>query len=221
MSITQVNNNGESSLSGQMSHLNTHAHSDTNHISLEEAIAQRTLSEERWLKEVYQGGRVPQLTLRAILIGGVLGSLMSISNLYTSLKIGWAFGVAITACVLSYVIWNVIRAVFPKTSPMSILENNCMQSTASAAGYSTGATIGTAFGALFLITGHHTDWRLLLIWTLVTAALGVFLAVPMKRQMINREQLPFPSGIAAAETLRSLYGQCLEAVQQAYALVAA
>ena len=41
---------------------------------------------------------------------------------------------------------------------MTILENNCMQSTASAAGYSTGGTIGTAFGALLLIEGVHQPW---------------------------------------------------------------
>ena len=34
------------------------------------------------------------------------------------------------------------------------------------------------------------------------AVLGVTMAVPMKRQMINVEQLRFPSGIAAAETLQ-------------------
>lgn len=177
--------------------------------------------EVHWYRTVYLGDKMPQLTLRAVLIGGVLGALMSISNLYTTLKVGWSFGVAITACVLSYVLWKIVRSLFPSVSDMSVLENNCMQSTASAAGYSTGATIGTAFGALLLITGHHIGWQTVLIWTLVTALIGVFLAVPMKRQMVNIEQLPFPSGIAAAETLRSLHGQCLEAVQQAYALVAA
>ena len=51
--------------------------------------------------------------------------------------------------------------------------------------------------------------------------MGVLLAIPMKRQMINHEQLPFPSGIAAATTLRSLYSEGVDAVRQAYALVAA
>ena len=174
-----------------------------------------------WLKTVYQGDTVPQLTVRAVIMGGLLGSIMSISNLYTTLKLGWAFGVAITACVLSFVIWNSLRKLLPVLTPMSILENNCMQSTASAAGYSTGATIGTAFGAYLLITGEHVPWNILLPFTLVTALLGVFLAVPMKRQMINHEQLPFPSGIAAAETLRSLYAKSRDAVYQAYALVGA
>jgi OPT family oligopeptide transporter len=177
------------------------------------------ITEEEWFEKVYQGKHVPQLTFRAVLIGGILGSLMSISNLYTSIKVGWAFGVAITACVLSYTFWGGLRLLDRKLTPMTILENNCMQSTASAAGYSTGATIGTAFGALLLISGEHVAWPVLLLWTFLTAGLGVFLAVPLKRKMINQEQLPFPSGIAAAETLRSLYGRSKEAISQARALV--
>ena len=175
----------------------------------------------KWYREVYQGDKVPQLTFRAVIMGGILGSLMSVSNLYTTIKLGWAFGVAITACVLSFVIWRSIRLVFPRVSEMTILENNCMQSTASAAGYSTGTTIATAFGAYLLITGKQIGWEIVSIWTLITALVGVLLAVPMKRQMINKEQLKFPSGMAAAETLKSLYGGSKEAVYQAYSLVGA
>jgi len=179
-------------------------------------------TDEEWFANVYQGDKVPQLTLRAVLMGGVLGSLMSVSNLYTSIKVGWSFGVAITACVLSFAIWNSFVALSGnRLKRMSLLENNCMQSTASAAGYSTGATVGTAFGALLLITAKHVDWKILLPWTFVTAALGVFLAVPLKRQMINQEKLAFPSGIAAAETLKSLYAESREAILQARSLIAA
>lgn len=180
-----------------------------------------------WYTYYYQGDKIPQLTWRAVLMGGILGMFMSLSNLYTTLKLGWSFGVAITACVLSYVIWNALRTVFRGVTPMSILENNCMQSTASAAGYSTGATVGTAFGALLLMAAPGTDslklhpWYILLPFVFFTAALGVFMAIPMKRQMVNYEQLKFPSGIAAAETLRSLYSQGRVALHKAYSLVIA
>ncbi|MEY2409790.1 MAG: hypothetical protein QOF48_2460 [Verrucomicrobiota bacterium] len=181
-----------------------------------------------WFAHVYAGDQQRQLTLRAVLMGGVLGMFMSISNLYTTLKLGWSFGVAITSCVLSYVIWNGIRALSGgRVSQMSLLENNCMQSTASAAGYSTGATVGTAFGALLLtqMDGARTyetqPWMMLVPFVFLTAALGVFLAIPMKRQMINYEQLKFPSGIAAAETLRSLYSKGREAILKAYSLIGA
>jgi putative OPT family oligopeptide transporter len=177
-----------------------------------------------WYTHVYRGDRVPQLTLRAVAMGAMLGMLMSVSNLYTVLKVGWSFGVAITSCVLSFVIWNALRALSAgRLAPMSILENNCMQSTASAAGASTGTTVGTCFGALLLLDPlhRHFSWPIVASFTLATGALGVFLAIPMKRQMINQEQLPFPSGIAAATTLRSLYTRGDEALRKAYALVAA
>jgi putative OPT family oligopeptide transporter len=169
------------------------------------------------------GDRMPQLTVRAVVMGAVLGMLMSVSNLYTTLKVGWSFGVAITSCVLSFVIWNAIRTLFGgRLSNMSVLENNCMQSTASAAGYSTGSTIATAFGALLLLDPlhRHQPWMVVASFTLVTGAMGVWLAIPMKRQMINQEQLPFPSGIAAATTLRSLYSRSGDALRKAYALIA-
>jgi len=179
-------------------------------------------SEADWYRHVYQGDQVPQLTLRAVLMGAALGMLMSAANLYTTLKIGWSFGVAITSCVLSYVIWNSFRLVSGgRLSAMSILENNCMQSTASAAGFSTGSTVATAFGALLLLEGYQQPVWIVATFTLLTGALGVFLAIPLKRQMINQEKLAFPSGTAAAVTLRSLHARGIEAVRKAYVLVGA
>lgn len=178
--------------------------------------------DRHWYQHVYQGDHMPQLTLRAVLMGGILGMLMSVSNLYTVLKVGWSFGVAITACVMSFVIWNAFRLLTAgRVSQMSLLENNCMQSTASAAGYSTGTTVATAFGALLLLDPQHRHqpWLALAGYVLATAGMGVFLAIPMKRQMINQEQLPFPSGIAAATTLKSLYSKGGDAIRKAYSLV--
>lgn len=178
--------------------------------------------DRHWYRTMYQGDRMKQLTPRAIIMGAGLGMLMSISNLYTTLKVGWSFGVAITSCVISFVIWNAIVALGRgRVSRMTILENNCMQSTASAAGASTGATIATAFGAMLILdpAHRHQPWYAVASFTLATAAMGVFLAIPMKRQLINQEQLPFPSGIAAAATLRSLYSRGGEALKKAYSLL--
>lgn len=186
-----------------------------------------------WFKYVYQGDKMKQLTVRSVLMGGILGMLMAASNLYTSLAIGWGFGVAITASVMSYVIWNLVRAASAGgISKMSVLENNCMASTASAAGYSTGSTIATMFGALLLlaepgpgqtaadITSRSIQpvW-VIVLFTLCTGLMGVFLAIPLKRQMINHEQLRFPSGVAAAETLKNLFSDAKDAVKKAYMLI--
>jgi putative OPT family oligopeptide transporter len=163
--------------------------------------------ERQWYEHVYRGhGDVMrQLTWRAVLMGSILGGFLSLTNLYIGLKAGWGFGVAITACILSYAIWTTLYRLGLARTPMTILENNCMQSTASSAGYSTGGTLISAFAAYLLLTGEPLSLPLLLAWVFFLALLGVTMAIPMKRQMINVEQLRFPSGIAAAETLRALH----------------
>jgi uncharacterized oligopeptide transporter (OPT) family protein len=174
-----------------------------------------------WLEHVYAGDGVPQLTWRSVLTGAVIGGLMALSNLYTTVKLGWAFGVTITSCVLAYTFFQGLRGLTGgRLRPLTMLENNCMQSTASAAGYSTGGTVGTAFGALLLMSGRHEPWTVLTLFVFFTAALGVWLAVPLKRQMINHEQLTFPSGVATAEVTRRLYEGGREAAQKAWLLLA-
>src|ERR1700756_3531413 len=93
--------------------------------------------ELHWYKNVYQGDSMPQLTVRAILMGSVLGGFMALSNLYVGLKTGWGLGVQLTACILSFAIYKTLMTIFPRLfkTEMSLLENNCMQSTASSAGY--------------------------------------------------------------------------------------
>ena len=111
--------------------------------------------ERLWFETVYKGrgDSMPQLTWRAVLMGSVLGGVLSLTNLYIGLKSGWGFGVAITAAILSYSIWTTFHKLGWVRTPMTILENNCMQSTASAAGYSTGTTLVSAFSAFILING--------------------------------------------------------------------
>jgi uncharacterized oligopeptide transporter (OPT) family protein len=164
--------------------------------------------EREWYETVYQGDNMPQLTLRSVIMGSILGAFLSLQNLYVGLKTGWGLGVAITSCILSFTIWKSLRKVFPRwvRTDMSILENNAMQSTASSAGYSTGGTIVSAISAYLLVNGVHMTYGLLSAWVFFLAVLGVTMAIPMKRQMINIERLKFPSGIAAAETLKSLHG---------------
>ncbi len=179
--------------------------------------------ERQWFEQVYtgRGDSMLQLTWRAVIMGSVLGGVLSLTNLYIGLKTGWGFGVAITACILSYSIWTVFHQIGLVKTQMTILENNCMQSTASSAGYSTGGTLVSAFAAYILMNGHPLPIPLMLAWVFFLAVLGVTMAIPMKRQMINVEQLRFPSGIAAAETLRSLYSHGDQAMRSAKSLAIA
>jgi putative OPT family oligopeptide transporter len=176
--------------------------------------------ERHWYEEVYRGrgDSMAQLTWRAVLMGSCLGGVLSLTNLYIGLKAGWGFGVAITASILSYAIWTSLLKVGLARTPMTILENNCMQSTASSAGYSTGGTLVSAFAAYIIVNHQSMSVPLMLAWVFFIAVLGVTMAIPMKRQMINIEQLRFPSGVAAAETLRALHAKSSEGLRAAQAL---
>lgn len=176
--------------------------------------------ERQWYEKCYlgRGDTIKQLTWRAIIMGSVLGGVLSLTNIYIGLKAGWGFGVAITACILSYAIWTMLYKIKIAKTPMTILENNCMQSTASAAGYSTGGTLVSAFAAYILLYNETLPLSIMLAWVFFLAVLGVTMAVPMKRQMINAEQLRFPSGIAAAETLRALHATGQKGMRAARAL---
>jgi OPT family oligopeptide transporter len=101
---------------------------------------------------------------------------------------------------------------------MTVLENNCMQSTASSAGMSTGGTLISAFAAFIMLNGHALPLPLTFAWVFFLAILGVTMAIPMKKQMINIEQLRFPSGVAAAETLRALHSHGQKGMRAAKAL---
>ncbi|UQT43311.1 OPT/YSL family transporter [Akkermansia muciniphila] len=165
--------------------------------------------EQQWYDQVYlgSGDRMKQLTWRAVIVGMLLGSILSLTNLYANLKMGWSFGVALTAGIISFALWNAFVRLGISKSPMTILENTCMQSAASSAGYSTGGTLTSAVAALLLLTGQHMPLGTTFAWIFFIAVLGVTMAIPMKRQMINIEQIRFPDSIATAETLKVLYSE--------------
>ncbi len=64
--------------------------------------------EAEWYARAYRRD-APQLTLRAVLMGTVLGFFLSFTNVYIGLKTGWFLGVNLTACILSYAIWQTFQ----------------------------------------------------------------------------------------------------------------
>ncbi len=188
----------------------------------------RDMDEKEWYDKIYRGEDVPQLTLRAVGMGSLLGFLLAFTNLYIGLKTGWGLGVAITACILAYAISNALVAAGVAKTRLTVLETNCMQSTASAAGYSTGSTMVSAIPALLMLSatdanpkGEHLPAVLIGFTIFTLGVLGTVMAIPMKRNLINQERLTFPSGTAAAVTLQSLYSAGDAAIRKANALMTA
>ena len=180
--------------------------------------------EAEWYARAYRHDS-PQLTVRAVAMGTGLGFFLAFTNVYIGLKTGWFLGVNLTACILSFAVWTSLARVGLVKGRMSILESACAVSTASSAGYATGFLTITAVPAMLLLTvteqspgGTNIKWPALALWIFFLAALGVVLAIPMKRNMINREKLKFPSGTAAAVTLQGLYSNGKEALERARVL---
>lgn len=145
-----------------------------------------------------------QLTARALVVGALLGAVMGLSNLYVGLKLGLGVAVVITASLLGWACIAGARRLGLVRAPLGPLELVTLASTASAAGYSTGVNLATAASAHAMVTGHHIPTLTLVAWTLAVAGLGLAIAGPLARQLVHREDLPFPTGRAVAELVRGL-----------------
>lgn len=160
------------------------------------------LKDQWWLDNVYRGS-MPQLTLRSAATGMVLGAVLSLTNLYVGIKTGWALGVGITSVILSFALWKLL-AKLGIGQEMTILENNAMQSIATAAGYMTGPLIGS-MGAYMIITGQMIPLWQMVTWMIGLSLLGVLFAFPLKKKFINDEQHPFPEGRACGYVMEGLH----------------
>lgn len=177
------------------------------------------VTDEHWYAAVHRPEE-RQFTVRAVVFGCVIGSVLSAANLYTGLTIGITYGASITAAISGWLLFRLWRGLVPG-SAFSVLENNTMQTAASAAAAMAGAGMVTAVPALMLVTKRSLSLLEVAAWLVSAALLGVLFAIPLKRQMINRENLKFPSGIAAAETTLALHGEGTSGTQKAVALMAA
>ena len=161
----------------------------------------RAQKDRWWFANVYRGD-MPQLTLRSALTGFVLGGLLSVTNLYVAAKTGWTLGVGLTSVILAFAIYRTFSRLGARD--MTILENNCVQSIATAAGYMT-MPLTSGLAAYMWATNSVLPWWQILCFTTVLSVLGVLVAFPMKRRFVNDEQHPFPEGRACGVVLDALY----------------
>lgn len=138
--------------------------------------------------------RLPELTVRGMILGAILTVIFTASNVYLGLKVGLTFSSAIPAAVIS-------MAVLKMAKNSNILENNMVQTQASAA--------GTLSAIIFIIPGMLMIgyWQGFEFWqTLLVSAcggcLGVLFTIPLRRAMVVHSDLAYPEGVAAAEILK-------------------
>lgn len=156
-----------------------------------------------------------QLTIRALGTGMILGGLLSICNVYTGLKIGWGLNMSITGILLAFVLWRSISQISAgRVSMMNRLENNINQSACSAAGAISSAGLVSAIPAVTMLEGTVFPWWQLVLWMSSVCFVGIAIAMGLRRQMIIRDKLPFPSGLACAEALKEIYNTGAEAARR-------
>ncbi|RZJ10950.1 MAG: OPT family oligopeptide transporter [Rubrivivax sp.] len=162
----------------------------------------RAQKDEWWFKNIFRGD-MAQLTLRSGFTGFLLGGILSATGLYIGAKTGIAIGVGLTSVILAFALFRALHAS-GFAQDFTILENNCTQSIATAAGYVI-TPLFSSLAAYMLVTGVIPTWWQLMIWIFVVALIGVLLAFPLKRRFINEDQAPFPEGRACGVVLDSLY----------------
>ncbi|MDY2685615.1 MAG: oligopeptide transporter, OPT family [Selenomonadaceae bacterium] len=135
-----------------------------------------------------------ELTVRGMILGAILTVIFTASNVYLGLKVGLTFSSAIPAAVIS-------MAILKMAKGSNILENNMVQTQASAA--------GTLSAIIFIIPGMLMIgyWQGFEFWqTLLVSAcggcLGVLFTIPLRRAMVVHSDLAYPEGVAAAEILK-------------------
>lgn len=137
---------------------------------------------------------IRELTVRAIILGGLITLVFTAANVYLGLKVGLTFATSIPAAVIS-------MAVLRRLQNHSITENNIVQTIASAAG--TLSAIIFVLPGLIMI-GWWTGfpyWTTMLV-CLIGGILGVLYSIPLRRALVTGSDLPFPEGVAAAEVLK-------------------
>jgi len=162
----------------------------------------RTQKDEWWFRNVYRGD-MPQLTVRSALTGFLLGGVLAATAMYIGAKTGISIGVGLTAVILAFALYRIMASI-GIAKDFTILENNCTQSIATAAGYMIGPMIAS-LSAYMLVTGRIIPWWHMIVWMCIVSVIGVLVAFPMKRRFINEEQLPFPEGRASGVVLDALY----------------
>jgi len=164
---------------------------------------------QKYLAE--QASQPQNFTLRGVLVGLAIGVVICFSNMYFGLQTGWVSGMAMPSALIGFAYFKVVARTLKL--PFTPVENVLVQSVAGSVGT---MPLGCGFVGVipalnYLLTEEENGplnislWRLI-VWSLGICFFGVVFAVPLRKEMIIREKLKFPSGTATALLIRVLHG---------------
>ncbi|QXH53481.1 OPT/YSL family transporter [Pseudomonas fakonensis] len=162
-----------------------------------------------------------ELSPRAVLTGAVLGILLTPSNVYAGLKIGWSFNMSIIALLVGFALWQGLARGASTRPAWTLHESNINQTVASAAASIVSGGLVAPIPAYTLLTGHQLDPLPMMAWVFSVSFLGIWIAWYLRPALLNDHGLKFPEGMATLETLQQIYNQGREAVARIKVLCSA
>src|SRR5258707_7842371 len=145
--------------------------------------------------------RLAEFTLRAVVMGVLLGMLFGASSLYLVLKVGLKVSASIPVAVIAITLFRLASKAGVRDS--TILENNIVQ-TAGSAGESIAFGLGVTMPAI-LILGFDLEIARVLLVAVLGGLLGILMMIPLRRTLIvaRHGELKYPEGTACAEVLKA------------------
>ncbi len=139
----------------------------------------------------------PELTVRAVVLGALLGVVFGAASTYLALRVGLTVSASVPIAVIA------IAVLRRRNGSRAILEHNIAQTTGSA-GESVAAAVAFSIPALIFL-GYPLEIGPTTLIALTGGVLGVLMMVPLRRYLIVKEHetLRYPEGRACAEILEA------------------
>lgn len=158
-----------------------------------------------------------ELTARALLTGLLLGALLTPSNVYSGLKIGWSFNMSVIALLVGFAFWQSVSSTFGRPR-WTLLESNITQTTASSCASIISGGLVAPIPAYTLLTGQQLGSPALMAWVFSVSFLGVWVAWYLRPSLIVSAGLRFPEGMATLATLQQIFSHGAEAGRRLWVL---
>ncbi len=144
---------------------------------------------------------MPELTVRAVVVGTLLGMVFGASSLYLVLKVGLTVSASIPVAVISITLFRILSKFGARNA--TILENNIVQ-TAGSAGESIAFGVGVTMPAI-MILGFDLELTRPILVASLGGLLGILMMIPLRRALIVQQHglLKYPEGTACAEVLKA------------------
>lgn len=175
----------------------------------DEPLGRSRSGAQQYLAE--QASQPQNFTLRGVVVGLAIGVVICFSNMYFGLQTGWVSGMSMPSALIGFAYFKVVAKTLKL--PFTPVENVLVQSVAGSVGT---MPLGCGFVGVipalnYLLTEEENGplnislWRLI-VWSVGICFFGVVFAVPLRKEMIIREKLKFPSGTATALLIKVLHG---------------